>query len=115
MSENGGGIKMKDLNLEHYDDVNDILLEALEVFCGIKDIYYGVDNLEKDVEYITGAINIVKLGDKSNTLKHKQGDIWSEDVEITESYANSTYYIAEQIKKLISSLSMTRKHCNDDF
>lgn len=106
---------MEGLKLEHYDNVEDILLEALEVFCGIKDIYYGVNNLKKDVEYITGSINIVKLGDKPNTLKHKQDGKWSEDVEISESYADAIYYIAEQMQELISSPSMTRKHYNNDF
>ena len=106
---------MKDLRMIDYDDVEDILLEALDTFCGIKNIYYGVDYLERDIEYVTGTINIVKLGDKPNTLKHKHGNKWSEDVNITESYANAIYYKAEELQKLIDSPLMTRKHYNNDW
>lgn len=107
---------MKGLKLEHYDDVNDIILEALDSMCGIKDIYYGVNELSKDVEYVTGTINIVKLGSKPNTLKHKQSDgAWSEDINVSESYANATYFVAEQLQNLVSSPLMRRKHYNNDF
>ena len=107
---------MTGLKLEHYDDVNDILLEALDTMCGVKDIYYGVEELSEDVEYVTGTINVVKLGDKPNTLKHKQSDgTWSDDIVVSESYANATYFTVEQLQNLLSSPSMRRNHYNNDF
>lgn len=107
---------MKGLRMEHYDDVDDILLEALDILCGITSIRYGVEELEQEVEYVTGAINIVKLGDKPNTLKHRHhtSGKWSDDIEVSESYKNATYFNAEQIQNLISN-HLTRKYYNNDF
>ena len=106
---------MKGLNIRDYDDVEDIILEALDTLCGLSDIRCGIDELEKDVEYVCGTINIVKLGDTSNTLKHKNNGVWSEDIDQTESnYMYSTYYRVDQLQNLVEK-HLTRKHYNNDF
>jgi len=103
------------LTIRHYDEVNDILEEALDTLCGLTDVRYGIDNLEKDVEYVCGTINIVKLGDKPNTLKHKDDGVWSEDIDQSESnYMYATYYRAEQLQNLVEN-HLTRKFYNNDF
>lgn len=103
----------KEIKIRDYDCVEDILLEALDTLCGITSIN-AFEDLEKDVEYVCGAINIVKLGDKPNTLKHKQGDKWSNDVEVSESYANTMYFRVDQMQKLVTN-HLTMKHYNQDL
>lgn len=105
---------MKDLKIEHYDDVDDILLEALDTLCGITDIRIGIENLEKNIEYVCGTINIVKLGDVEGTLKHKQGNKWSEDIIASDSYKYATYFRKDQLQNLVEQ-HLTRKHYNNDF
>jgi uncharacterized membrane-anchored protein len=106
---------MNGLTIEHYENVEDIICEALDALCGITDIRQGIDELEKDVEYACGAINIVKLGDKPNTLKHKHRGVWSEDVDqIGTNYMYATYYRADELQVLVEK-HLTRKHYNNEF
>jgi hypothetical protein len=107
---------MKGLTIRHYDYVEDIIEEALDTVCGITDIRQGIANLEKDVEYVSGAISIVKLGDKPSTLKHKHTDgTWSEDTKIEgTNYMYATYYRVDQLQNLVEK-HLTRKHYNNEF
>lgn len=106
---------MKGLKIEDYDCVEDIIVEALDTLCGITDIREGLEELERDVEYVCGAINVVKLGDKPNTLKHKREDGWSEDVDQTDTnYMYATYYRRDQLQKLVEN-HLTRKHYYNNF
>lgn len=91
--------KVVNLNVRDYNDVEDMLFELLQETYGVE--RYSFDYLEKDVEYVVGAINIVKLGDKMGTLKHKQhNDVWSDDIGITESYEYATYYRLDKLSEL---------------
>lgn len=103
---------MKNLDCTHYDCVEDILEEALSTLCGI-DVYY-INGLEKDVEYVVGTINIVKLGDNPNTLKFKQNNKWSEDVTVSASYEYATYFRLDKINELIKK-HLSRKFYNNEF
>lgn len=107
---------MKGLNMRHYDCVEDIIDEALDTLCGLTDVRCGIDELERDIEYVCGSINIVKLGNKTNTLKHKRDDsTWSEDIDQTKSnYMYATYYRADELQNLVEK-HLTRKHYNNDF
>ena len=106
---------MNNLKISNYDDVEDIISEALDTLCGITYVRYGIDELEKDIEYVCGTINIVKLGDKPDTLKHKYKGVWGEDVDQSETnYINATYYRADQLQNLVEKY-LTRKHYNNQF
>lgn len=93
---------VENLNVKGYDEVEDMLFELLSEHYGIK--RYDFESLEKNVEYVVGAINIVKLGDKPNSLKHKQNingqQLWSKDIEVTESYQYATYYRLDKMTDL---------------
>ena len=104
---------MKGLNISHYDCVDDIIDEILSEVCGIK-TYYGIDNLEPNVEYVCGCCNIVKLGSKPNTLKHKR-DVWSEEYDKTDTnYIYANYYRVDELQKIVTD-KLTRKFYNNDF
>lgn len=107
---------MKGLNIRHYDVVEDIIEEALETLCGITDVRYCIEDLEKDVEYVCGSINIVKRGDKPNSLKHKRNDgTWSDDIDQTNSnYMYCTYYRADELQNLVTN-HLTRKNYYNEF
>lgn len=140
---------MKGLKIYHYDEVDDIIEEALGeicniditnriadykellddiVFekdirkvlkekCGIETIIKGINNLQKGIEYVCGTINIVKLGDKYNTLKHKDysNGIWSNDVDQTgTNYMDAVYYNKNELQNLVEK-HLTRKYYNNDF
>lgn len=105
---------MKGLKVEHYDNVEDIIDELLSTMCGLETVY-GIDNLEKNVEYVCGAVNTVKLGDEPNTLLHKHKNGWSEEVDQTETnYMHSTYYRKDKLEELIEK-HLNRKFYNNDF
>lgn len=93
---------VEDLTVHDYFDIEDILSELLREQFGI--VSYASHNLEKGTEYITGTINIVKLGDTPSSLKHKQkndkGWSWSEDIPMTESYEWATFYDLKKFKEL---------------
>lgn len=94
------------LNVRDYSEVNDMIYELLKERYSIE--CCGLDFLEKDVEYVTGTVNIVKLGDKPNTLKHQQylnGEcVWTDDVTITESYKYAEYYRLDKMNYLCKSV-----------
>lgn len=103
---------MNGIKYYNYDCVEDILEEALETLCGIE--IQSFNSLKKDVEYVCGAINIVKLGDTPNTLKHKNKNKWSEDIKISDSYKYAEYYKLSEIEKLVDN-HLCRKHYNNDL
>lgn len=88
------------LNVKDYDEVEDILFELLADKYGI--IGYSFDYLERDVEYVVGTINIVKLGEIPNSLKHlsHHKNEWSEDIVVSESYEYATYYRLDKLQEL---------------
>lgn len=95
--------KVENLNVKDYDEVEDILFKLLQEHYGIE--RYDFESLEKDVEYVAGTINIVKLGEKHSTLKHKQhNDVWSDDIAITESYEYATYYRLDKLNELCTNV-----------
>lgn len=102
---------MKRLKMEHYYSVEDIIIEALDTLYGITDVKESIEELERDVEYVCGAINVVKLGDKPNTLKYKSEDgTWSEDIFEDETfYMYAPYYRKDQLQDLVEN-KLTRKH-----
>ena len=68
------------LNIKSYDEVEDILFELL------------------------ADINIVKLGEEENSLKHLYHDNqWSEDITVSESYIYATYYRLDKLNDLINN------------
>lgn len=75
-----------------------MLLELLQQHFDIEE--YCFDHLEKNVEYITGATNIVKLGENPKTLKHNHDNKWSDDVKITDSYKHAIYYRLDKMDNL---------------
>ena len=97
----------KKLTLLDYDCVQD-MIEELLYLSGI--VEYGFENLEGGTVYVVGANNIVKLGEKAGTLKHRytteeNGDFsysYTDDVEATDSYLNATYYELEAMEKLVN-------------
>ncbi|PGB04434.1 hypothetical protein [Bacillus toyonensis] len=90
---------MKSVRLHDYDTVEDIVLEFLHRN-GVQ-VYSCYESLEKDVIYVCGTMNIVKVGDQPDTLKHKHHDRnWSGDVAITDSYRYATYYVLDEIQRL---------------
>lgn len=97
---------MNGITYKDYDCIEDIIEEILSTICGIA--VYNIDNLEKDKLYLTGCINIIKLGDKPNTLKHLQDNKWSDDVEISQSYEYASYFDLDVIDKMVKE-KLTRK------
>jgi hypothetical protein len=94
---------VENLNVRDYDEVEDIIFELLQEHYGIE--RYSFEYLEKDVEYVVGAINIVKLGDIPNTLKHRNhNNEWSDDIAITESYEYATYYRLDKLNELCKNV-----------
>lgn len=97
------GKLVENLNVKDYDEVEDMLFELLQEHYGIE--RYSFEYLEKNVEYITGTINIVKLGDKPRSLKHKHhNDVWSDDIDITESYEYAEYYRLDKLNDLCKNV-----------
>ncbi|KMN45645.1 hypothetical protein [Bacillus sp. LK2] len=93
---------MKSIRLHDYDTVEDILLEFLYRI-GVP-VYSCYESLDKEVIYVCGTMNIVKIGDKADTLKHKYHDgNWSENVEITDSYRYATFYVLDEIQRLCAT------------
>lgn len=94
--------KVENLSVHDYGEVEDLIGELLKEQFGI--VAYSFDNLEKGVEYVAGTINIVKLGDNPDSLKHKQPNgeewLWSNDIEVTDSYRYTTYYELEKMNDL---------------
>lgn len=94
--------KVENLSVHDYNEVDDMIYELLYERYGIE--RYDFESLEKEVEYVVGTINIVKLGDTSRSLKHKQsidGEWhWSDDVPVTESYEYATYYVLDKFTDL---------------
>jgi len=104
---------MNGLKVNNYDCVEDIIEEILSTLCGIDS--YVIDELQKDVEYVVGSINIVKLGDSKNTLKHLNlNEKWSEDTDISESYMYGIYYRKDVLDKIVQE-KLTRKIYNNEF
>lgn len=97
---------VENLSVNDYGEVEDILYELLQEHYEIEG--FNFDSLEKDIEYVTGTINIVKLGNKPNTLKHKQYVneqwTWSNDVEVSESYEFATYYILDKLNDVCKNV-----------
>ena len=92
---------VENLSVENYNEVDDMIFELLQEHYGIE--RYDFESLEKDVEYVVGTINIVKLGEKSNSLKHKHNNRWTDDIEVTESYEFAEYYRLDKLNDLCSS------------
>jgi predicted transcriptional regulator YheO len=91
--------KVENLSVIDYDEVDDIIGELLQEQFGI--VAYSFDNLDRDVEYVAGTINIVKLGEKLDSLKHRYlNNVWTEDIEVTESYRNAIYYKLDKLSGL---------------
>lgn len=97
--------KVENLSVHDYDEVEDMIGELLQEQFGI--IAHSSESLEKNVEYIVGTINIVKLGDAPNTLKHRhrKGEewVWSADIKMSESYEWATYYELEKFQSLCAN------------
>lgn len=90
---------VKNLNVRNYDEVEDLIFELLQEHYGIE--RHSFDCLEPNIEYVVGTINIVKLGDNPNTLKHLHHDNqWSNDVPVTESYEYAEYYRLDKMNEL---------------
>ena len=104
---------MTNLRLEHYDCVEDIIEEALETFCGIKE-YYIDDVLDNNNELFTcGTINIIKKGKDNNHLLHRYGDGSWDEAEISESYQYAKYYKVSELENILPKLC--RKNYNNEF
>lgn len=93
---------VNNLNVRDYECVEDIIGELLQDQHGIIELYF--ESLERGVEYIVGSINIVKLGNRPNTLKHKHDNEWTEDIEVSESYRDATYYELKAMNKLCENV-----------
>jgi predicted transcriptional regulator YheO len=94
---------VENLSVKDYDEVEDMLFELLQEHYGIE--RHSFDYLEENVEYIAGTINIVKLGDKPNTLKHRNHkNEWSSDIKVTESYEYATYYRLDKLNNLCKNV-----------
>lgn len=89
---------VENLSVKDYDEVEDILFELLQEHYSIE--RYDYESLENGIEYVAGTINIVKLGDTHETLKHKQSGEWSRDIPITDSYRYTTYYRLDKLESL---------------
>lgn len=97
----------KKLTLRDYDCVRD-MIEELLYLNGITE--YGFEGLEGDTVYVVGTNNIVKLGEKAGTLKHRRystdenGELlysYTKDIVATDSYLNASYYELEAMEKLV--------------
>lgn len=94
---------VENLSVRDYDEVEDILFELLQEQYGIE--RYSFDYLEVDTEYVTGTINIVKLGEKPNTLKHRNHKHeWSDDNPVSESYQYADYYRLDKLNDLCKNV-----------
>lgn len=93
---------MKSIRLHDNDTVEDIALEFLYRI-GVP-VYSSYEPLDKDVTYACGTMNIVKIGHKTDTLKHTYLDgNWLKNVEITDSYLYATFYVINEIQRLCAT------------
>lgn len=105
---------MKNLKLNDYDCIDDIISEALETLCGIKK--YSLEDVlinNSSEEFVCGTITIVKGGKDNNHLKHKCIDGTWIEAQISDSYKNSEYYKLSELEILLPKLS--RKGYNNSF
>jgi len=103
---------MKDLKLNDYDCMEDIIEEILDTICNIK-TYSIITVQNSDEEFVCGSINIVRKGKNKHCLSHKYSDGTWHEAEISDSYRYAQYYKVSDLENLLPRLS--RKNYNNDF